>query len=195
MNNHQTRRFNGATLKRMLKISSLLIVAVAVTWSMLGQNLIADSLFQSPATSPVATPSPAPPPAATLAPAEVQSAPTATIVVEATGEIQGGAVPQPESEQPELTPTTAAIAPNPLAPTVLRPTEVAPASSTAPRPAIESSTPTGARVINEAKLIDTLITWTARSAMCLGGVVILLLLISLPLLYRRGKKLNQDNTD
>ena len=129
------------------------------------------------------------------APAEVQPTPTATIVVEATGEIQGGAVPQPESAQPEFTPTAAAIAPNPLAPTVLQPTEVAPANSAEPRSTVESSAPTGARVINEAKLIDTLITWTARSVMCLGCVVLLLLLISLPLLYQRGKKLNQDNTD
>jgi len=70
-----------------------------------------------------------------------------------------------------------------------------PSNPSESRPAVEASAPSGARVINEAKLIDTLITWAARSAMCLGGIVLLILLISLPLLYRRGKKLNQDNTD
>ena len=181
MSNSQTRRFNGVTLKSALKISSLLIVATIITWSTFGQNSIAESLFQSPPTSPVATPTPPPPPAATntpvpppatAVPTESQPSMEATATPETatdTTDAQNGEVtPQPESEQPDFTPTPLPIEANPLAPVVPQATEVVPVIPSEPRPTMESSTPTGERVINEAKLIDTLITWAARSMMCFG---------------------------
>ena len=55
--------------------------------------------------------------------------------------------------------------------------------------------PAGEVVINEVKLVDTLVEWFAWGWMCVGVVAVLAVLITFPLLQIRGAYLrrNQDS--
>lgn len=180
-----------------------MIVASAVAiWAIAGGETPVYSLFQSSVqTSAVATPTPVPPtpvpptntpvpppPAPTDTPAVVAPAPAEPT---ATQQIQGGAAP--DSAQP--TPTTPPAQLNVVTNTaVLEPVEPTPTTLRLPVPAPTiAPMPNSGVVVNQVKLVDTLVQWLAYSLMCVGAVALVGLTGFFMFMNWRGKKLNRDS--
>ncbi len=184
----------------------VLLTAVAI-WGFSATETPVYSLFQSSVqTSAVATPTPVPPPTNTPVPAapaaatdtpvppiapttpdkqptQPPAAPTNTPV------IQGGAVPT----QAESTPT---IAPSQTEPAVLHPIEpTAPAASPAAVTPQALPTAAGGMVVNQVKLVDTMVKWLAYGWLCLGGLALILVAGFFAYLHNRGKKLNRETEE
>lgn len=135
----------------------------------------------TPVTAPAATDTPQPPAAPTSAP---EQPPQPQAVPTDTPAIQSGAVP----EQPTATPT---IVPSQTEPAVLQPiapTEPTPAPETTVAPAV----PDTGRVVNQVKLVDTIVEWLAYGWMCLGAMALILVAGFFAYLHNRGKKLNHE---
>ncbi len=189
-----------------LRLTLVILLVTVALWGFSATETPVYSLFQSSIqNSAVATPTPqptntpVPPPAATDTPippaatdtpvppapttAPVQPAAQPTVAPTDTAAIQGGAVPA----EPEA---TATIAPSQTEPAVLQP--IAPTEPTvAPKAPAAESVPAG-RVVNQVKLVDTIVKWLAYGWMCLGGVALVLVAGFFAYIHNRGKKLNHE---
>ena len=184
-----------------LRLTSVILLAVVMVWGLSATETPVYSLFQSSIqNSAVATPTPppptntpAPPPAAAtdtpLPPPAPTSAPTQpaaqpTPAPTDTPAIQGGAVPA----QPTV---AATAAPSQTEPAVLQP--VAPTEPTAVPAATAVTQPAPAgKVVNQVKLVDTIVKWLAYGWMCLGAMALVLIAGFFAYLHNRGKKLNHE---
>lgn len=95
-------------------------------------------------------------------------------------------MPQPQQTQPEASPT---VPVSETEPAVLQPIE-----PTTPPPTAESPAPApeGGRVVNQVKLIDTVVEWLAYGWMCLGAMALVLVAGFFAYIHNRGKKLDHD---
>jgi len=180
-----------------------MVVSGLAIWAIAGGETPVYSLFQSSVQSsavatptpvpptpvpPTNTPVPPPPPAPTDTPVVAAPAPAEPTATQQIQQIQGGAAPEPA----QLTPTaqldvvtnTAVLEPIEPTPTALR--LPAPAPTIAP-------VPDSGVVVNQVKLVDTLVQWLAYSLMCVGAVALVGLTGFFVFINWRGKKLNRDS--
>lgn len=168
-----------------LRLTLVILLATVAIWGFSATETPVYSLFQSSVqNSAVATPTPPPPTNTPVPPPAPTTAPPQPAAPTDTPAIQGGAVP----EQPTA---TATIAPSQTEPAVLQPiapTEptVAPAATVAAEPA-----PAGGKVVNQVKLVDTIVKWLAYGWMCFGAMALVLVAGFFAYIHNRGKKLNR----
>ncbi len=161
------------------------LLAVVISLLLTGPAKPAYSFFQSPVDSPdspVATPTPEEPAEPTPAPPE-EATPT----------------PEPSATPAPTQPPAPTEAPSEQLPTAT-PIEVPPAAvqpTLAPplAPTVAPVDPDAPMVVNEVKLIDTVVQVLAWLWLCVGVSVILLALILFPFLQIRGSLLKRKNRD
>lgn len=152
--------------KAMRSVFPFILAALAVTLLVNSQPRLVYSFFQSPVDTPEATATSLP--TDTPAPAEPANAAAPTPLPVPTN------TPRPEAPPPELPPPPA-------------PVEGAQTTETQPPLPPEDS----GVVINEVKLIDTIVQWFAWLWLCAGVGIILLVPIIFLFLQLRGSRLSR----
>ncbi len=192
-----------------LRWTLVIAVSAVAIWAVAGGETPVYSLFQSSVqTSAVATPTPVPPtpvpptpvpptntpvppPAPTDTPAVAAPVPAEPTATQPVQQIQGGAAPDPVQPTPTAPPVQSNVVTNTA---VLEPVEPTPTALRlpAPSPTLAPVSDSGV-VVNQVKLVDTLVQWLAYSLMCLGAVALVGISGFFVFMNWRGKKLNRDS--
>lgn len=185
-----------AVWKKLASVGLYLLPAVIILWVLGTGETQVYSLFQSP-QSPVEAPTntPEPPPVEVMPTDTPVPPPIDTPVPAATDTVAPAVPPTPEVIAPTeiIQPQAAQPVTQAVTSTLTQPPQTATGAplKTQP-PQQEASAGDSGVVVNQAKLIDTIVQGLAWGWICFGAIFLLLALAFFPLLHLRGTYLRQN---